>query len=124
MKAKRVKWFKGEFKSKSKMHISILNEVVLCKQLIFVRPTQLGYEYLDVIGDEIEEFHVIIELEKSIRILNNSIVIASKFDSDPSLQKCRIAFHGRWQQEKTDKLDDFMIYRPKVRTCSIDRVVD
>lgn len=128
LKAKRVKWFKGDLRSKSKMHVSVLNEVVLCKQLIFVRPTRFGYQYLEAITEEEEaDFSVIIELEKAIRILNDSIVIVSKFDSDPSLQKCRIAFHGRWQQgeeEEGENESDFLIYRPKERTSLIDRLVD
>ena len=126
LRAKRVKWFNGELKSKSKMHVSILNEVVLCKQLIFVRPTSFGYEYLERIAEDSVEFHVIIELERAIKVLHDSIVIVSKFDSDPSLQRCRIAFHGRWQQdeEPKEKLTDFLIYKSKERFSLIDRVVD
>ena len=126
-KGRRVKLFKGEFKSKTKMHVSVLNEVVLCKQMIFVHPTRFGYEYLDEIGEEIDEFHVIIELERPVKIFNDSLVIVSKFDSDPSLQKCRIAFHGRWQQNENkayDSLNDFLIYRTKERVSFIDRIVD
>ena len=121
---KRIKYFKGHFKSKMKIHISVLNECVLCKQVIFVKSTQYGHEYLDSIPEENESFQVIIELEREVSILPGSIIIASKLDSDPSLQKCRIAFHGRWMtfQDKL-RLDQFKIYRVKHRFSLIDRIV-
>lgn len=122
--AKRIKFFKGDLKSKMKLHISVLNEVVLCKQLIFVRSTAYGYEYLEGIPEDFyADFQVIIELDRPVSILPDSIVIASKFDADPSLQKCRIAFHGKWYCHEPIKLEQLKIYRVKHRYSQVDRIV-
>lgn len=121
--AKRIKHFKTEMKSKSKIHISILNETVLCKRLIFVRLTVWGYEYLEEMPMEFnEEFHVIVELEKPVSILDEAIVIGSKLDVDPSLQKCRIAFNGKIKIS-ANSLDDFCIYAVKQKISLVDRIV-
>lgn len=124
LEAKRVKYYKNELKSKSKIHISVLNESVLCKQILIVKPTEFGFEYFEKVEDEDEKdnFHVIIELEKAINILPGSIVIGSKLDSHPSLQKCRIAFHGRWTDVNFDE-KSFIVYKLKHKYSLIDRIV-
>lgn len=123
LKAKRVKYFKGQLLSKMKIHISILNEVVLCKQIIFVRPTDFGFEYLDSIPQEMmDEFLVLIELEKPVNILPGSIVIGSKLDSDPLLQRCRISFYGKWEFNDFS-FDKYKIYRMKQYLSPVDRIV-
>lgn len=126
LEAKRVKYYKNELKSKSKIHISVLNESVLCKQILIVKPTEFGFEYLEKVEDEDEDeednFHVIIELEKAINILPGAIVIGSKLDSHPSLQKCRIAFHGRWTDVNFDE-KSFIVYKLKHKYSVIDRIV-
>ncbi len=121
LNAKRIKYFKSDLKSKMKLHISVLNEAVLCKQLIFVKSTQYGYEYLDVILED--EFQVIVELERPVSILSDSIVIGSKLDADPSFQKCRIAFHGQWAYHEPLKMEQVNIYRVKHRYSLVDRIV-
>lgn len=122
LEAKRVKHFKGELRSKSKIHISVLNESVLCKQILIVNPTPFGYEYLETVKEDEDKFHVIIELEKPINILPDAIVIGSKLDSHLSLQKCRIAFHGRWKETDFDE-NSFEIYKLKHKYSLIDRIV-
>lgn len=123
LEAKKTKYFKGELKSKSKFHISILNEVVLCKQILIVRPTVYGFEYLERV--EGEEFHVIVESENPVNILPGAIVIGSKFDADPSLQKCRIAFYGKWDNSMDLDTKDFMkkIYKLKHKFSLVDRII-
>ena len=122
--AKRVKHFKSELKSKTKVHISILNETVLCKRLIFVRLTVWGYEYLEAMPMECdEEFHVIVEFDKPVNILKDAIVIGSKLDVDASLQKCRIIFNGKIKFS-ANSLDDFCcIYTVKHKISLVDRIV-
>lgn len=122
LEAKRVKYYKNELKSKSKIHISVLNESVLCKQILIVKPTEFGFEYLEKVEDEDENFHVIIELEKAINILPGAIVIGSKLDFHPSLQKCRIAFHGRWTDLNFDE-KSFLVYKLKHKYSVVDRIV-
>ena len=122
LEAKRVKYFKTELRSKTKIHISVLNESVLCKQILIVKPTKFGFEYLDKVEEGEEEFHLIIELEKAINILPGAIVIGSKLDSHPSLQKCRIAFYGKWiNAEFDEKLN--AVYKLKQKYSFIDRIV-
>ena len=122
LEAKRVKYFKTELRSKTKIHISVLNESVLCKQILIVKPTKFGFEYLDKVEEGEEEFHLIIELEKAINILPGAIVIGSKLDSHPSLQKCRIAFYGKWiNAEFDEKLK--VVYKLKEKYSFIDRIV-
>lgn len=122
LEAKRVKYFKTELRSKTKIHISVLNESVLCKQILIVKPTKFGFEYLDKVEEGEEEFHLIIELEKAINILPGAIVIGSKLDSHPSLQKCRIAFYGKWiNAEFDEKLN--VVYKSKQKYSFIDRIV-
>lgn len=119
LKASRVKYFKGELKSKGKIHISFLNEAVLCKQFIIVTPAVDGFEYVEKVDDSVKEFYLIVELEKPVNILPSAIVIGSKLDSDPSLQKCRIAFHGRYENTN----NGFRVYKVKERYGIVDRVV-
>lgn len=120
--AERVKYFKDELRSKSKIHISILNESVLCKQILIVNPTPYGYEYLETVKEDEDKFHVIIELEKAINILPGAIVIGSKLDSHLSLQKCRIAFHGRWKDTDFNE-NSFKFYKLKHKYSLIERIV-
>ena len=125
LEAKKVKYFKDDLKSKSKIHISVLNESVLCKQILIVKPTRFGFEYLEKVDEGQDTFHVIIELEKgtAINILPGAIVIGSKLDSHPSLQKCRIAFHGKWRLNDADSTEDFKIYKLKEKYSFIDRIL-
>lgn len=120
LKAKRVKYYKNELRSKSKIHISVLNESVQCKQILIVKPTEFGFEYLDKVEDGEEEFHLIVELEKAINILPDAIVIGSKLDSHPSLQQCRIAFYGNSMifNEKSK-----LVYKVKQKFSLIDRII-
>jgi hypothetical protein len=122
LEAKRVKYYKNDLRSKSKIHISVLNESVLCKQIFIVKPTIFGFEYLEKVEDEQEKFHVIVELDKSINILPGAIIIGSKLDSHPSLQKCRIAFYGKWTDVDFD-MKPVNIYKSKLKYSFIDRIV-
>lgn len=119
LNARKVKLYKDELKSKSKIHISILNESLLCKQIILVKLTPYGYEYLD---EPSEEFSVIVELDREVDVLSDAIVIGSKLDSDICLNKCRIAFYGSIQSFSSS-LDKYFIYNVKEKTGSVDRIV-
>lgn len=88
-----------------------------------MRLTVWGYEYLEEMPMEFnEEFHVIVELEKPVNLLDEAIVIGSKLDVDPSLQKCRIVFNGKIKIS-ANSLDDFCIYAVKQKISLVDRIV-
>lgn len=133
LKASRVKYFKGDLKSKGKIHISILNELVLCKKFTIVKPCgDRGFEFVSALSEDASyndntcDFHVLIELERPINYLNGSIVIGSKLDTDPLLQKCRIAFHGRFDEQLNNLFkdeDSFKVFKVKERVGSVDRIV-
>uniref|UniRef100_A0A1B6IRP7 Selenocysteine-specific elongation factor n=1 Tax=Homalodisca liturata TaxID=320908 RepID=A0A1B6IRP7_9HEMI len=145
----KVKYYKQAIGSNSKFHISIGHETVIGKLTIFGPPDSLNKspfnmeeEYLyrsslfDPSFDEAnknendEELFALLEFEKPILIVPESLYISSKLDMDIHTNNCRIAFYGRIVEAFSDKtyhqtvLPKLKIYKNKSKSGVVDRIVN
>ena len=124
MKARRVKYFKSPLHSSQKIHISILHETVLCRQVIFVKEHPNGeYEWLDGLEDTEMDLQAIVMLDAPIPVPRGIMCIASKLDMPVDTKACRIAFYGEIIENNL-VLDDFPVFKSKLKETTIDRIVD
>lgn len=98
-----------------------MNETCVAKQVIFVKETPFGFEYLDELSDA--EGWAVVELERSVWFSPWVVVIAARLDMEPSMKQCRIAFSGTILRHSFASAD-ICIYRQKVRQLQVDRVID
>ncbi|KAG8331173.1 selenocysteine-specific elongation factor isoform X2 [Homalodisca vitripennis] len=145
----KVKYYKQAIGSNSKFHISIGHETVIGKLTIFGPPDSLNKspfnmeeEYLyrsslfDPSFDEAnknendEDLFALLEFEKPILIVPESLYISSKLDMDIHTNNCRIAFYGRIVEAFSDKtyhqtlLPKLKIYKNKSKSGVVDRIVN
>lgn len=99
----------------------MLNETCVAKQVIFVKETPFGFEYLDELSDA--EGLAVVELERSVWFSSSAVVIAARLDMEPSMKQCRIAFSGTILRHSFT-FSDVCIYRERVRQLQVDRVID
>lgn len=101
--------------------VTLLNETVLAKQVIFVKKTEHGFEYLDELVDD--EAYAVIALERPIFYVEGCTVIAARLDFEPSMKQCRIAFHGKLTDRQPFSYNDICIYCCKARMLLVDRII-
>lgn len=142
----KVKYYKAQINSKSKFHISIGHDTVIGKLTVFcstgpsVADTfSLEKEYLyctflsDSASDAEEtvgQQYALIEFEKPILIVCNSLYISSKLDMDVHTNSCRIAFYGKVLETFSDKnycqtvLPKLKVYKNKCKSGYVDRIIN
>lgn len=142
----RVKYFKAQILSKAKFHITIGHETVIGKLTIFCDPRAADmkgfnfedeYLYCSSLNDPSQEESqpsghqfALIEFEKPIFIVPDSLFISSKLDMDVNSNSCRIAFYGKVLETFSDKnytqtmLPKLKIYKNKYKIGILDRVVN
>ncbi|XP_054289460.1 selenocysteine-specific elongation factor-like [Macrosteles quadrilineatus] len=142
----KVRYFRGPIASKAKFHISIGHDTVIGKVTLFCRTDlqietsfdkeeeYLYRESLQDIKEKSDEVvgtqFALIEFEKPILVVPNSLYISSKLDMDVHTNSCRIAFYGKILEVFSDKnytqtvLPGFKIYKNKSKTGLVDRIVN
>lgn len=141
----RIKYYKESIKSKSKLHITLMHETVMGVITLFNRPinseteqaankdesfdTFQEYEYLEELnGDtKIREVFALIQLQGTIAATSNSLLIASKLDTDINSNSCRIAFSGHVEKIFTNKdyvekeLREVKVFKMKSKEGIVER---
>lgn len=150
---RKVKYYKKPVSTKEKFHISIGYETVIAKLTIFRASEKVDtkeikefdfskdYEYKSELFDpnsepqdsgednSNQEF-ALLEFEKPVLVVPDSLIIGSKLDMDIHTNTCRLAFHGRLLESITDKnyasnvLPNLKVYKNKMKTGIVDRVVN
>ncbi|CAM5999690.1 unnamed protein product [Sphagnum balticum] len=145
---KRISYFKGHYKTRSKFHVTLMHETVLAKTTFFASKVNgkddgqsasfdfdSHYYYVDDIkpqedtlnGDQI---FVLLQFEHPVILNKNALYIGSKLDSDINANVCRLAFHGNILESFSDKsymdkdLPNLKIYKIKEKEGIVDRVVN
>lgn len=140
----RIKYFKESIKSKSKLHITLMHETVMGVITLFTRPanalsdtnsepipfdTDQEYEYLNELNSDTKSHEVfaLIQLQGTISATNDSLLIASKLDTDINSNLCRIAFSGKVKKIFTNKdyrekeLKEIKIFKWKSKEGMVER---
>ncbi|XP_059472372.1 selenocysteine-specific elongation factor [Neocloeon triangulifer] len=134
----KIRFFHGSIKTKSKYHMSIGHETVLGKVTLFKgsQPFDLKneFEYVEEIESEEKEselagpsYFALIEFEKSVTAIPDSLVIASKLDMDIHTSTCRLAFWGKLilnledKSYSTNELPKLKIYKNKSKRGIVER---
>mmetsp|Transcript_19889 Transcript_19889/g.59445 ORF Transcript_19889/g.59445 Transcript_19889/m.59445 type:complete len:323 (+) Transcript_19889:26-994(+) len=71
----------------------------------------------------------LLEFDSPVNCSPNALVIGSRLDADVHTPHCRLAFSGTLQLHTTEAaykpfLQQFKVYKPKVRTGTVDRMMD
>lgn len=136
-----IKYFKHAINSKSKFHITIGHETVMasitgfCSKFPVITEIinfEIDYEYLNnlELEETIGQKFAVLEFEKPVLAIEQSLVIASKLDIDVHSSECRIAFWGKLlelcsdKDYKTNYLPKLKIFKIKYKTGTIERMVD
>jgi selenocysteine-specific elongation factor len=106
-----IRFYKGEISSKSKFHISMGHETVMARLTFFGNdvesPSSPGkfkyddeYEYQKCLIRPTDETpapksqYALLEFERPVTVIPNSLVLGSKLDTDIQSNVCRLSFHG------------------------------
>ena len=134
----RISFFKGDINSKTKFHISLGHETVMGKLSLF-STTAMEDEELDVSKEYSHEdsldadcdkrkYFALIEFERMVPLLPDSMLIGSRLDTDTNINMCRLAFHGQvvWRPQDRDnyaktELHRFKVFKFKTRTGVVER---
>lgn len=139
MKVNKIKYYKGDIRSKSKYHISIGHSTVMASILLFKGGDCSNdfdflkeYEYVPMLEDgwnescSVEAIFALIEFQKPTIVIPNALVVASKLDMDLQSNQCRLAFWGRLHipnNTNTTK-EGIKIYKEKFKDGRIQRIVN
>ncbi|KAG5677838.1 hypothetical protein PVAND_007560 [Polypedilum vanderplanki] len=145
IKLNKIKYFKREIKSKSKLHCSIGHHTVMCSIILFSSETatEFNYDSEYIYEDQFEEeeeedargnhktYFALIEFEQPIIIYDDMLLIASKLDTEQT-NVCRLAFYGNifLKNSSTDKnnhetfLQKLKIFKQKSREGIVQRFVN
>ncbi|XP_063699100.1 selenocysteine-specific elongation factor [Culicoides brevitarsis] len=131
LKIHQIKYFKQTIKAKSKLHMSIGHETVLGKVLFYTKNEDNQLLYKENLEPETQETNIfaIIEFEKPVLVAKDMLVIASNL-TEVHKNSCRLAFYGFVEQLCDDReystsfLPKFQIFKEKMKTGNIQRVVN
>lgn len=140
----KVKYYKAQVNSKAKFHISIGHDTVIGKLTVFCSPNSLNtfslekeylyctslYDSASTAEEGVGQQYALIEFERPILIVCNSLYISSKLDMDVHTNSCRIAFYGKVLEMFTDKnycqtvLPKLKVYKNKCKSGVVDRITN
>lgn len=135
---KTIKYFQHPINSKSKLHITIGHETVMASITCFKSSVEKGFDfntdylYLESLGVDHDggRIFALLEFEKPVLAVENSLIIASKLDIDIHSRECRIAFHGKLLDASPDKeykatyLPKLRVYKNKTKSGTVLRIAD
>lgn len=140
IKINRIRYFKRDFKTRSKFHCSVGHETVMGTLLIFSSDGSPDFnwesehkyeEQLEEDPDRPRNFFALIEFEHSVLIHEGMLLIGAKLDTEQT-NVCRLAFHGQLSIENTSSdrnyqqtfLPKLKVFKPKSREGLVQRVVN
>ncbi|CAB3367579.1 Hypothetical predicted protein [Cloeon dipterum] len=135
VKLNKIRFYQASIKTKAKFHLSIGHETVLGKVTLFQGTHEFElsqeFEYLEEIEPNHKEDNVaqyaLLEFEKPVTAVPNSLVIASKLDMDVHTSTCRLVFWGRLLKYYEDKayasvnLPQLKIFKNKSKSGVVER---
>ncbi|RWS06646.1 selenocysteine-specific elongation factor-like protein [Dinothrombium tinctorium] len=139
---KKVPYFKGSCKTKSKFHISIMHDTVMARVTFFQgvqtkwNEFNFDQEYkhlneLDEVTDSNDRYtHALLEFEQPVLATNGVLFIASKLDTDIHANVCRLAFHGRVIDTFKEKnyhetsLQKLKVFKLKTKEGVVERIAN
>ncbi|KAK2721696.1 selenocysteine-specific elongation factor-like [Artemia franciscana] len=153
MKVKRIPYYKQEIRTNSKMHVTMGHDTCMATVSFFglygAKGMEESFDYdkeyvhqnhlLDTVklrADESNDTAIpgtqfcLLEFEKPLFVIPNSLTITSKFDTDIHTNTCRLAFYGRLSeifhsdQYRTKELPKLKVYKTKQKEGVIERLVN
>ncbi|XP_057295904.1 selenocysteine-specific elongation factor-like [Hydractinia symbiolongicarpus] len=152
VRVNKIPYFKGSCINKTKFHITVGHETVMAKLQFFGPPptydadkyqeclnTDLEYIFklglndnASVVDSKSSSFlqYVILEFDKPITCMKDSLLIGSRLDTDINLNTCRLAFYGRIEVPFLSKdyaktyLPFLKIYKTKQKDGIVERMMD
>ncbi|CAK61959.1 unnamed protein product (macronuclear) [Paramecium tetraurelia] len=136
---KKISYYKGQLKSQNKFHITSGHLTVMGQLKLIIRPKNLQLEinsegeYLEDYEDYVklqEKYNLfgVLQLEKPLIASMNSLVIASKLDTDLEANICRIAFYGNilysYTTQQLFQQNFLRIFRKKTKNGKVEKVID
>lgn len=135
VKVHRIKYFQSLIKSKDKFHISIGYETVMATVTIFASSEsndsfdpQANYELKEELSEG-DNYFMLLQFERPVLSLPNSLIIGSRLEMDLNGHACRLAFWGCIVLQITDKayektfLPKLKIYKMLERKGTVERIV-
>jgi len=129
-----IRFFAGKVTTKAKFHVSIGHETLLARISLFRSrdsfSTSKEFEFTEEMEKEEEDafqYFGLLEFEKSLSAVPNSLVIGSKLDMDVHTSTCRLAFWGRLLLTFSDKnyvtkdLPQLKIFKEKCKQGLVER---
>ena len=136
----KIIYFKGEIKSKSNFHITILHDTSLANIELFLGPKSSKflldqeYQYINSFPADLDKsknsVFALLKLEKPLIIKSETLLIGSKLDLDIHANTCRLAFHGSVMITLTDKnyrntfLPKLKIFKIKSKVGQVERILN
>ncbi|XP_075230244.1 eukaryotic translation elongation factor, selenocysteine-specific [Lycorma delicatula] len=139
----KIKYFKSDIKTGTKFHITIGYENVIAKIILFCsndnNDFDINKEYLYIekfyeenceIDMKIGKQFAVLEFDRPIITIPDSLVIGSKFDIDASNNVCRLAFFGNLIYSFSEKnyshsqLSVLKVYKIKEKHGAVDRIIN
>lgn len=141
-----VRYFKPKITSGSKFHVSVGHENLVARITLFSCPGPVRddhfsfdkeynyeeqYKEHEVGPDRLAKltYYVLLEYDKPLIVMKNSLIICSKFDIDFLLSNsCRIAFYGNSVYDITDQnykitvLPNLLIFKEKQKIGYVQRI--
>eukprot|EP01116_Phalansterium_solitarium_P022500 TRINITY_DN7450_c0_g1_i1.p1 TRINITY_DN7450_c0_g1~~TRINITY_DN7450_c0_g1_i1.p1 ORF type:complete len:536 (-),score=121.64 TRINITY_DN7450_c0_g1_i1:6-1613(-) len=153
MPVQKIRFFKGQIKTRSKVHVTVGHETVMATVSFFafskahlerLRQTSAHpvgvlpgfdvsceYEFRDELSETNDDNpagsqFVLIEFESEVNCPPNSVIIGSRLDTDIHSKACRLAFFGKLSHPFADKagIAKLRIFKLKTKEGGIDRLVD
>lgn len=129
---KPIKYFKDSIASGAKYHIHIGHETVMAKITLFLAATTDGdfdwhneYEYLPELAVDATDRNAVfalLQFERIVMTVPDSLVIASKLDADVNANNCRLVFWGHLLYGSFD-LTDLRVFKRKSKQGIVQRVI-
>lgn len=129
IKLRKIKYFKGPIRSKSKFHITIGHQTVMAKVTLFQGDSFLlekVFEFVEEASDLTDDnLFCLLEFESPPLTIQNALLIGSKLDIDEKSTLCRLAFWGRLEHFWTiGGVQGLSIYKNKRKEGKVQRYVN
>ena len=143
---KRIKYYKGDLVSKSRLHVTVAYETTLAVLTLFSvdqvnKQFEIENEYLfeseyPAPANDPDEsskkksWFALLEFERPLVFPPNALVIGAKLDTDVETRQCRLAFTAQVVHPFTDNnyrqsnLQQLKVYREKSKEGFIERAQD
>lgn len=133
----KISYFQQPIKTKNKYHVTIGHSTVMGKITLFQPDScdksfdiERSYEFVDELNVNATNQFALIEFDKGVICMEESLMIGSRLDADVNTSKCRLAFKAKTllaikdRHYKTNFLTKLLIYKNKSREGLVERIHD